>query len=151
MFNSIVLETVIGMVFIFLLYSLLATILGELVANWLGLRARMLRQAIERMLNDGYESLLDKDPVLPPEDTPQEKLVHWIQKAGNWIIAVIQSLGSFFLYEFKGFKTSTAGLFYSQPSIKYLTKEQSKVILFGKKKPSYIRTENFSETLILLL
>ena len=45
MFNSIVLDSVIGLVFIFLLYSLLATILGEMIANWLGLRARMLRQA----------------------------------------------------------------------------------------------------------
>lgn len=52
MFNSVALDVVIGLVFIYLLYSLLATILSEMVATHLGLRARNLKEAINRMLND---------------------------------------------------------------------------------------------------
>jgi hypothetical protein len=127
MFNSIALDTVIGLIFVFLLYSLLATILGELVANWLGLRARMLRQAIERLLNDVYKGDLEK----------------------NKLKLTIRSIGSFLLYEYKEFNDSIACRFYQQPSIKYLTKGHNKAFAFLKKgKPSYIRTENFSDTLI---
>jgi hypothetical protein len=52
MFNSVALDIVIGLVFIYLLYSLLATILSELIATGLGLRARNLKEAVDRMLND---------------------------------------------------------------------------------------------------
>jgi hypothetical protein len=56
MFNSVALEVVIGLVFIYLLYSLLATVLSELIATMLGLRARNLKEAIDRMLNDEKET-----------------------------------------------------------------------------------------------
>ena len=52
MFNSVALDVVIGLIFIFLLYSLLATVLSEMIATVLGLRARNLKAAISRMLND---------------------------------------------------------------------------------------------------
>jgi len=52
MFNSVALNVVIGLVFIYLLYSLLATILSEVIATQIGLRARNLKEAINRMLND---------------------------------------------------------------------------------------------------
>jgi hypothetical protein len=52
MFNSIALNVVIGLIFIFLLYSLLATVISEMIASVLGLRARTLMLAISRMLND---------------------------------------------------------------------------------------------------
>jgi hypothetical protein len=52
MFNSVVLNVVIGLVFIYLLYSLLATIIQELITSWFGLRARGLLKGISRMLND---------------------------------------------------------------------------------------------------
>jgi hypothetical protein len=47
---------VIGLVFIFLLYSLLATILQEIIATIIGLRARVLKKGIKRMLDDGEKS-----------------------------------------------------------------------------------------------
>jgi hypothetical protein len=56
MFNSVALEVVIGLVLIYLLYSLLATVLSELIATMLGLRARNLKEAIDRMLNDEKKS-----------------------------------------------------------------------------------------------
>ena len=46
MFNSPILDVAIGLVFIFLLYSLLITSVNEAVATLLGLRARMLRNGI---------------------------------------------------------------------------------------------------------
>jgi len=52
MFNNIALDIVIGLVFIYLLYSLLATVLAEIIAVKIGLRARNLREAVDRMLND---------------------------------------------------------------------------------------------------
>lgn len=52
MFNSVAFDVVIGLIFIFMLYSLLATVLSEIIATWLGLRARNLREGVDRMLND---------------------------------------------------------------------------------------------------
>lgn len=56
MFNTPVLDVAIGLVFIFLLYSLLATSVNEAIATGLSLRARMLRKAIMlRMLSNAEE------------------------------------------------------------------------------------------------
>jgi hypothetical protein len=52
MFSNVALDVVIGLVFIYLLYSLLATVLSEIIATRLSLRARNLKEAIERMLTD---------------------------------------------------------------------------------------------------
>jgi hypothetical protein len=52
MFGSTVLNVVIGLVFIYLLYSLLASILQEFISTWFGLRASVLRKGISRMLDD---------------------------------------------------------------------------------------------------
>jgi hypothetical protein len=126
MFDSVVLDVVIGLVFIYLLYSLLITILGELAISWLGVRARILRKAVEKMLNDGY-----------PE------------KAKTGIEKVWYELGDFFLREPEEFKDSFAGKFYDQPSIKYLTRSQKRSpFLFRQSKPSYFSGRNFAETII---
>lgn len=55
MFNNIVLDIVIGLVFIYLLYSLLATLLQEILTVLIGLRASVLAMAIRRMLDDQLE------------------------------------------------------------------------------------------------
>ncbi|SKC99133.1 hypothetical protein SAMN05660461_1379 [Chitinophaga ginsengisegetis] len=52
MFNSIALDVVIGLTFVFLLYSLFASILQEIIAKYLQLRALMLGKAIRRLLQD---------------------------------------------------------------------------------------------------
>ncbi len=52
MFDNVALNVVIGLVFIYLLYSLLATVLSEIIATQIGLRARNLKEAIDRMLTD---------------------------------------------------------------------------------------------------
>jgi hypothetical protein len=58
MTNLIVLDVVIGLVFVYLLYSMLTTILQELIATWFGFRSKLLERAIFRMLED--TSLFDK-------------------------------------------------------------------------------------------
>ncbi|WP_337043785.1 hypothetical protein [Emticicia sp. 17c] len=52
MFQNVAFDVVIGLVFIYLLYSLYATVILELIASILGLRARNLSYALNRMLSD---------------------------------------------------------------------------------------------------
>jgi hypothetical protein len=52
MLNSVVLDVVIGLVFIYLLYSLLVTIIQEIIATQFGFRAKILQRSIFRMLED---------------------------------------------------------------------------------------------------
>ena len=52
MFDSIAFNVVIGLIFIYLLYSLFATVISEIIATKLSLRARNLKEAVNRMLND---------------------------------------------------------------------------------------------------
>lgn len=130
MFDNVAFEVVIGLVFIYLLYSLLATIIGEIIATSFGIRQRLLRIAIERMFNDGYYL--------------NEK-----RHKNNWIY--FQSwLRKVFLYESKEFKYSFAGKFYNYPSIKYLSRSDSKV-LFSSTKPAYITPEYFADSVINFL
>lgn len=56
MFDNVAVNVVIGLVFIYLLYSLFATVLSEIIATKLGLRARNLKEAVDRMLNDEPEN-----------------------------------------------------------------------------------------------
>ncbi len=52
MLNSGVLDVVTGLVFIFLLYSLLATLVQEIIATNFGFRSKILERAVFRMLED---------------------------------------------------------------------------------------------------
>lgn len=52
MTGSVALDVVIGLIFIYLLYSLFATLIAEIIATNLSLRARNLKEAINRMIND---------------------------------------------------------------------------------------------------
>lgn len=52
MFHNAALDIVIGLVFIYLLYSLLGTLLQEIIATNIGLRGFILKMAIRRMLDD---------------------------------------------------------------------------------------------------
>ncbi|MEP6846846.1 MAG: hypothetical protein ABI861_12620, partial [Panacibacter sp.] len=132
MFNNVAFEVVIGLVLIYLLYSLLVSIVGEMIATWIGLRSRILRLAIEKMLNDAYYK----------EDGKLKYTGVW-----SW-----HFISRYFLKEFKEFKYSFAGKFYKQPSIKYLSSKASeKSTFFSQTKPSYFTADNFADTLISLL
>ena len=158
MFNSIAFDVVLGLVFVYLLYSLFVTIIGELVITKLKTRSNLLRHAIDRMLNDGFneekkESILKSiktpfsskqdEEVTTTENTEQQKDTPPQDNSGT--TRARQSLIARFLAkEPKEFKDSFAGVFYEQPSIKSITR------LDGSK-PSYISAENFADTLIALL
>ena len=53
MTGNIAIDVAIGLVFIYLLYSLLATIIQELIASYFSFRSKILERAIYRMLEDG--------------------------------------------------------------------------------------------------
>ncbi|MFC2152018.1 hypothetical protein ACFLSE_05770 [Bacteroidota bacterium] len=55
MFNSTILEVVIGLVFLYLLFSLLATIVNEIFSTFLKFRARNLKRAIKNMMDKDSE------------------------------------------------------------------------------------------------
>jgi len=59
MFNSAVLDILIGLMTIFLIVALAVTALSELVSQWLSMRASGLRRALAAMLGDG------DDPRVP--------------------------------------------------------------------------------------
>ncbi|WP_299579595.1 hypothetical protein [Mucilaginibacter sp.] len=130
MFNNEALDVVIGIVLVYLLYSMLITIMGEYVSTKLGLRARLLRVAIERMLNDGYYRQL-KTPR-------QHRIQFWLVKR--------------FMFEPDGFKSSFAGRFYEFPAIKFLSRiETENKKRFDLTKPSYFSAAYFADTLIDIL
>jgi len=53
MFGSNLLDVAIGLIFVYLIFSLVVTVINEIIATYLGLRAKDLEQAIGRMLSTG--------------------------------------------------------------------------------------------------
>ncbi|HRI20416.1 MAG TPA: hypothetical protein PLA68_05660, partial [Panacibacter sp.] len=96
MFDNIALDVVIGLVFIYLLYSLLVTIIQEIIANKLSFRAKFLEKAVIRMLEDDYSD-------------------------NNWAGILINRLTE---KEKKACKFYTS--FYAHPLIKYLSEKPGK-------------------------
>jgi len=123
MFNTPILDIILGLVFIFLLYSLLATTVKEAIAAALGLRARMLRRGIvEAMLSD----------------TPNHN---------RWV-SMLKGLWDYvkeFIMLFTGRWGDKKGLgyhFYKHPIMKNYGSNR----LFSH--PSYLSSQNFSVILI---
>jgi len=52
MINNVAFDVVIGNIFIFLLYSLPATVVAEIIATKFGLRAGNLKEALNRIVTD---------------------------------------------------------------------------------------------------
>lgn len=122
MFSNIGLDVFIGLVFIFLLYSLLGAIIQEIIAHWLDLRARMLIKSIRVMLDDREES------------------------SSNRIVRLFQH----FARNFDRFycplkKNEVSRVFYQHPSVKYLAQSG------WKSKPAYISAHAFALTFIKIL
>ena len=64
MFGSEILEVTIGLVFVYLLFSLLATTVNELLTGLFSIRARFLRKTIENLLGDGLGKDFYRQPYL---------------------------------------------------------------------------------------
>jgi hypothetical protein len=121
MFNNTAIDMVIGLVFIYLLYSLMATVILEIVARWFDMRPRMLLKSIAVMLDE-----VDRKP---------STFKGFFVETANTIVSI-----------FKPFKNrQQAQKFYDQPTIKFLTESS------WSKRPSYITASTFSETLLRML
>jgi len=144
MTGSIALDVVIGMVFIYLLYSLFATVIMEMITSFLGLRARNLRYALRRMLMDErvYEDMFTqetKNGLIKKMYLILNLLIRTINKAFfNFINSFIKISGKAGnLKNPEAFRS-----FYNQPTIKYLSSGG-----FANK-PSYLTSQNFSKALL---
>ena len=121
MSGNVALDVFIGLVFVFLLYSLLATIIQEMIATRLAFRAKVLEKAILRMLEDGKTT------------TPYP----YVDRLN----------GILHLFGFKNFLKGkkVAPWFYAHPLIKYLAEDNY------YSKPAYLTASNFSKVIIDLL
>jgi len=126
MFNNVALDVFIGLVFVFLLYSLLATIILEIIGQWFSLRASMLQKAIRRMLED------DSAAGAKANYTFKAFLITWMENVSRF---------------FKPIRKDETFLnaFYQHPTIKFLGESRL------KSKPGYLQASNFSQTIIQLL
>lgn len=121
--NTTALDIAIGLVLVYFIYSLLVSIVGEMIVSWTGMRARTLRQGISNLLTDHQTS---SDKV----DLPK------------W-------LGDVFMKEPVEFKYTTAGRFYQEPAIRNLAKRGENLIYtFRNTKPGYISKETYARTLL---
>ncbi len=122
MFNNTALDVVLGLIFIYLLYSLLATIIQETIAQMLDLRAKMLIKAVRVLLDDRKET------------------------SGRWPKRFWNHVTSNLKHFFCPLCDNTfSKAFYSHPNIKYLAQSS------WKSKPAYISPNTFSEALIKIL
>ncbi|MEI6681917.1 MAG: hypothetical protein WCO44_04780 [Bacteroidota bacterium] len=155
MFNSPLLDVTIGLVFIFLLYSLLATTIHEILATLLKLRSRMLKRAIiEGMLSDtptdsiwasirsGITNFFNRFRTSEQEVKAEYKTLL------NWVLSlpVIRNIAAFI--KGNGNRPVKSGLgyqFFDHPLIKNYGSSR----IFPL--PSYIPTKNFSTVLIDVL
>ncbi len=134
MTGSVALDVVIGLVFIYLLYSLFATIIMEIIAALFGLRARNLRFAIRRMLMDEKENGGKK------ENSKWKKL--FIDTIKKYLFRVLNSLASIGGWSINITNPELFKNFYDQATIKYLSSGGI------SNKPSYLTPQNFSKALI---
>lgn len=118
MTGAIALDVVIGLVFIYLLYSLFATIICEIIAVQLGIRERNLKQAIRRMLEDFPE-------------TSENKIIAFFRQVGRSVSEV-----------FVNYEGPAACVFYRLPIIKYFARNTF------HSKPAYITKQNFSKAVL---
>ena len=122
------LDVFIGLVFIYFLYSLFVSIIVELFSTWIGMRARILRQGIDNFLNDRS----------PEKEDNVKGFRKWMQDV--------------FLVEPTSFRYSNAGLFYKEPTIKYLAKVgENKWYSIRNTKPAYIEKSHFVTAIVSML
>ena len=126
MFNSPLLDIAIGLVFIFLLYSLLVTSINETIATFFSLRAKMLKSAIVvGMLSDTSKDNRWKSLAIGIGSF-FVNLMHWEKKASK----NVQKIGD---------------KFFDHPLIKNYGSSRFFPL------PSYIPTTNFSTVLMDVL
>ena len=135
MFNTPILDIPISIIFIFVLYSLLATSLKEGIATVMGMRARMLAKGIVQMLDNDRKEL--------------RILGFNLRKIWKKIVRFVKSSLNFLYSDWcKNIATpekNIDALFYQH----MLIKNYGESALFSK--PSYISQETFSKVILDLI
>lgn len=98
MINSSILDIVIGLVFIYLLYSLMTTLIQEIIASHFGFRAKILERAVFRMLEDENKF-----------NSKFRSVLYLFKRSGNG-----------------GLRHSMSGEFYEHPLIKFLGEDNNR-------------------------
>lgn len=94
------LEIVIGLVFVYLLFSILVTLLVEFVSSWFGLRAKNLKKIISRALDDEGGSRMSsefyKHPLVKYLAQSNKRLPSYIgsDKFAKVVLDIIRTNGS---------------------------------------------------------
>ena len=141
------LDIVIGLVFIYFLYSLLITIIGEMVSSWIGMRARLLRQGIVNLLTDN--SLISIPGIAFSKKDFRKSVVSFFNRL---FLKFKKYLEDIFMIENKDFIFSQAGQFYDDQNIRSLAKGgKNQWFSLRNTKPSYISKQKFSDTIISIL
>lgn len=91
MFHSPILDVVIGMIFLFLLLSLLATAVQEAISGRYNLRGKLLKAALQNMLGDAQTDRILAHPLISTAHRESDKLPSYISKE-NFSSALIHSL-----------------------------------------------------------
>ncbi|PSL46476.1 hypothetical protein CLV51_103455 [Chitinophaga niastensis] len=128
MFSNLAIDVALGLIFIYLLYSLLASILQELIARVFNSRARILTKGLRRMLEEDDHSA---DLGFLGRFT----FFNWFCELG-WSVF-------YFFAPFR--KQSFLKKFYDAPSIRYLGENSAAA------RPAYISPQIFSQTMLHLL
>lgn len=129
MFNNVAIDVFIGLIFVYLLYSLLATIVQEVIASTVNLRAVVLVKALRVMLEDRKPRSLQCASFW---GRTFERIGNYIKNEKHYLTCHLPD-------------ATLAKAFYKHPGIKYLS---SNIL---RTKPSYIHPENFSSTLVRVL
>jgi len=124
MFNNPVLDVAIGLCFIYVLYSLLATTIKEFIATFFSYRGRMLERGLEQML-----------------DGENHRYFWW----NKWVNAVRSWLGKAPAEGSRAYRK--AKLFTRVVTSHPLYKRSSENSLLSKK-PAYLSSDTFSDILI---
>lgn len=128
MFSNLAIDVALGLIFIYLLYSLLASVVQEFIARMLNARARGLTKGLRRLL----------------EGDPRRRDHRWFRRFTffNWFY----ELGWSIIYFFAPFKGSPfLEKFYNSPSIRHLGENTA------ASRPAYISPSIFSQAIIHLL
>lgn len=128
MFSNLAIDVALGLIFIYLLYSLLASVIQELFARIFNSRARLLTKGLRRML----------------EEDDHSADLGWFGQFTffNWFY----ELGWSLVYFFEPFrKNPFLKKFYNSPSIRSLGKNSA------ASRPAYISPQIFSQTMVHLL
>ena len=148
MIDNVALDVVIGLVFIYLLYSLFATVLMEIFSSSFGLRARNLSYALRRMLMDEKGDVNEKSDAPPGvPNQPQIKPKRPIHlRIWSFVKAIfLETIASIVQVSGRTVNMKNAGLyekFFNQPSIRTLSSGGL------NNKPSYLSAENFTKALM---